>query len=92
VTVRRLGTGPELLVCGKLAESCELYHGDRIEFGPFELRVHIAANQNPDFESTVPANELSFCDEVESLLHDIRRGLAEDLPLSLSRTASPASA
>ena len=68
VTIRRLGAGPELLVCGEPAETAELFHGDMIAFGPFELRVRIAG----------PAADTAPLDEVESLLLDIRHGLAAE--------------
>src|SRR5215510_535546 len=41
VTIRRLGSGPELFVCGQRTEQSELFHGDWIAFGPFELMVRI---------------------------------------------------
>jgi hypothetical protein len=68
VTIRRLGAGPELLVCGEPAETAELFHGDLIAFGPFELRVRI----------TGPAISAAPHDEVESLLLEIRAGLAAE--------------
>jgi hypothetical protein len=44
VTIRRLGTGPELIVAGESVESAELFHGDKLCFGPFELQVVIEAS------------------------------------------------
>jgi hypothetical protein len=41
VTIRRLGAGPELMVAGESVESAELFHGDKLAFGPFELQVLI---------------------------------------------------
>jgi len=41
VTIRRLGTGPELIVAGESVESADLFHGDKLAFGPFELQVLI---------------------------------------------------
>ncbi|HMC12518.1 MAG TPA: FHA domain-containing protein [Pirellulaceae bacterium] len=41
ITIRRLGTGPELVICGEAVESAELLDGDHVAFGPFELRVVI---------------------------------------------------
>jgi len=41
VTIRRLGAGPELIVAGESVESAELFHGDMLAFGPFELQVLI---------------------------------------------------
>ena len=57
VTIRRLGSGPELSVGGENVETAELFHGDVVRFGPFELRLSIdgaagdAATHN---ESSVP--------------------------------------
>jgi hypothetical protein len=39
VSVRWLGSGPDLIVGGQMVESAELFHDDRMAFGPFELRV-----------------------------------------------------
>lgn len=89
VTIRRLGEGPELLVCGEAVETAELFHGDTIAFGPFELRLIIDAPPAPprggprdsaSDDMSQPAAEAdpqAAIDEVESLLSDIRRGLAE---------------
>jgi len=41
VTIRRLGAGPELLICDEAVETADLLNGDRMVFGPFELRVLI---------------------------------------------------
>ena len=41
VTVRRVGSGPELLVNGEAVETAELVADDRLAFGPFELAVQI---------------------------------------------------
>src|SRR5262245_21437562 len=41
IAVRRLGSGPELMVAGEVVEVAELQHGDLISFGPFEVRVVI---------------------------------------------------
>ena len=41
VTIRRLGSGPELSVAGESVETAELFHGDVVRFGPFELRLSI---------------------------------------------------
>ncbi|HZN36751.1 MAG TPA: FHA domain-containing protein [Pirellulaceae bacterium] len=92
VSIRRLGAGPELTVCGQAVEGAELFHGDRIAFGPFELRVRIesAAGGLPDNDGYLPQAESGLMardrraavDEVESLLLDIRRGLADDPPVA----------
>ncbi len=41
IAVRRLGSGPELMVAGEVIEAAEVQNGDRISFGPFEVRVVI---------------------------------------------------
>jgi hypothetical protein len=41
VSIRWLGSGPPLVVCGEAVETAELRNGDRVGFGPFELVVHI---------------------------------------------------
>ena len=53
VTIRRLGTGPELMVAGESVESAELFHGDKLAFGPFELRVLIEGSP----ESAIATSE-----------------------------------
>lgn len=92
VTIRRLGAGPELQVCGERSESSELFHGDRVAFGPFEFQVRIdepSGCRRPTFHSGTDAFELdddegpgfgeNGKDEVHLLLSDIRRALREDL-------------
>jgi hypothetical protein len=74
VTIRRLGSGPELIVCGERVETAELYHGDRLVLGPFELRVVIAESE----ASRRRASGSSGDDEVSLLLNEIRQGLTED--------------
>lgn len=92
VSIRRLDAGPVLTVNGEPAQTAELFHGDRLAFGPFELRVRIAAAaarwQDSEDGSDDGAHDRTARraasakapDEVESLLLDIRRGLAEDPP------------
>jgi len=90
IMIRRLAGGPELLVCGEPADTAELFHGDLVAFGPFELRVRIDEVRPGRRESTEdssrflesPAHEGSAeaLDEVQSLLADIRRALAEEPP------------
>jgi hypothetical protein len=89
VTIRRLGAGPELAVNGERIESSELFRGDRVAFGPFELAVRIdepagvrrqpfrfAAERGfPPAENEGPQRDE---DEVSLLLSDIRRALRED--------------
>jgi hypothetical protein len=41
IAVRRLGSGPELMVSGEVVEAAEVQHGDLISFGPFEVRIVI---------------------------------------------------
>jgi len=41
IAIRRLGSGPDLCVAGEVVDSAELQDGDRISFGPFEVRVAI---------------------------------------------------
>jgi hypothetical protein len=94
VTIRRLGAGPDLVVCGERSESSELFHGDRVAFGPFEFQVRIdepsgrrqqpAAGLGPagDFEfgdDEGPDRGENGNDEVFLLLSDIRRALREDV-------------
>lgn len=93
VTIRRLGTGPELMVCGEPAETAEVFHGDLLVFGPFELRVRIddaprrlhedSADDELAGDDSRPNHDerASAIDEVRVLLVDIRRCLADELPL-----------
>jgi hypothetical protein len=83
VTIRWLG-GPELLLGGEPIQSAELFHGDLVEFGPFQLRVLIepspARDRDLDRENVFAfptpqdmTERLEALDEVRSLLVDIRR-------------------
>jgi hypothetical protein len=95
VTIRRLGSGPDLFVCGEPVESGELFHGDLIEMGTFELRVVIdepppGGRLHDDDGHDEPAgrreeaDRLVARDEVRMLLADIRAALGEDAaPLRL---------
>lgn len=47
VTIRRLGAGPALVVSGERTDKAELFQGDEVRFGPFELRV-IISRTTPD--------------------------------------------
>jgi Inner membrane component of T3SS, cytoplasmic domain len=90
VTIRRLGAGPELAVCGERIESADLFHGDRVAFGPFEFQVRIDEPSGGRRQLRRFAAEPGFpsadddgpdCgddDEVSLLLSDIRRALTED--------------
>ena len=89
VSIRRLGSGPALVVCGDEVDSSELFHGDTIVMGPFELRVnvdhpprHSRTTQpgcaEPTYDADDDSGEESAIDEVRSLLADIRQALAED--------------
>lgn len=92
VSIRRLGAGPELVVCGEQVESAELFHGDLLDLGPFELRVLIddaprgGRRSDDESESTAVAARLDAeragaIHEVRMLLVDIRRHLSEDSPV-----------
>jgi hypothetical protein len=89
VTIRRLGSGPVLVVCGEEVEQAELFHGDLVELGPFELRVVIEhpprrarhdedADRPCDVEAREDDGRQEATDEVRSLLADIRQALAGD--------------
>jgi len=92
VSIRCLGAGPPLLVCGEVVESAELFHGDLMAFGPFELRVRIdePANSRTSGRNSPGRGRSSERDdgsddashEVRLLLADIHRALAEDAPSS----------
>jgi hypothetical protein len=93
VSIRRLGTGPELLVCGEPAESAELFHGDLVELGPFELRVLIedaprgGSRLDDGREPTsavargMEAETAAAVHEVRVLLMEVRRQLAGEPPV-----------
>jgi hypothetical protein len=92
VSIRRLGSGPELLVCGEPTDSGELFHGDLVELGPFELRVLIegpSPDGIPTDDETDSSAELAGTDaetagavhEVRVLLMEIRRQMAEEPPV-----------
>jgi hypothetical protein len=92
VSIRRLGAGPELLVCGEPVESGELFHGDLLELGPFELRVLIedapGGGRESDDETEMPAGGMGMdaeqagaIHEVRTLLMEIRRQLADEFPV-----------
>jgi predicted component of type VI protein secretion system len=57
VTIRWLGTGPELSVAEEVVEAAELTDGDTVAFGPFELRVSVERSTD---ESREPADCLPF--------------------------------
>jgi hypothetical protein len=92
VSIRRLGAGPELHVCGEPVECGELFHGDLLELGPFELRVLIedgprgGGGSEDDSESPagamgMDAEQAGAVHEVRLLLMEIRRQLAEETPV-----------
>jgi hypothetical protein len=92
VSIRRLGAGPELLVCGESVETGELFHDDLIELGPFELRVLIEdaprGGRGSDDESDLSAGAVGMdaeqagaVHEVRLLLLEIRRQLAGEAPV-----------
>jgi hypothetical protein len=88
VTIRRLGAGPALAVCGEEVETAELFHGDLVELGPFELRVVIdhpprrgRVGGSCDWHESTGRDEddqQDAIDEVRALLTDIRQALAGD--------------
>jgi hypothetical protein len=88
IKIRRLGTGPELIVNEEQVESSELSHGDVVEMGPFSLRVIVdhppRRNSDPDssrpldFSPGSDSGEADAIDEIQSLLADIRQTLAAD--------------
>ena len=92
VTIRRLGSGPELLVCGEPVETGELFHGDLLELGPFELRVLIdeaprdSRHDDEECDSFSAALRQSAelagaIHEVRMLLVDVRRAFADESPV-----------
>ncbi|MDX1945071.1 MAG: FHA domain-containing protein [Pirellulaceae bacterium] len=106
VTIRRLGGGPPLAVCGEGVESSELFHGDVVSLGGFELRVLIddeapADDSDDDRDhASLPfapsaTDHLVAIDEVRVLLADIRTALGERTiapPLFLAHLPLKASA
>ena len=98
VTIRRLGSGPPLLVCGQAVETSELFHGDLIEMGSFELRVVIdapACDRDDDgsdelLPASTGADRVVAINEVRLLLADIRQALGEEsAPLRLFPSPLP---
>jgi hypothetical protein len=91
VSIRRLGAGPELLVCGEPVESGELFHGDLLELGPFELRVLIdetprGSRHDDEGEAYSAAlrhnaEQAGAIHEVRMLLVDVRRAFADESPV-----------
>jgi hypothetical protein len=73
VTIRRLGTGPELVVCGETVESAELFHGDVLSLGPFELRVVI--DEPTTSRQTAARTSDCMSGEASLLLEEIFRAL-----------------
>lgn len=63
VTIRRLGDGPELQVNGETIETGDLFHGDRVAFGQFELRMVIRERPQRVAAESVPVTVGSWlCD------------------------------
>ena len=88
IIIRRLGAGPLMAVCGQTVETAEVFHGDVLEFGPFELRVIIDHPPRPVRHGTgPPAREVDeprdddgreeAASEVQALLADVRQALAD---------------
>ena len=105
VSIRRLGAGPDLVVCGEAVSSAELFHGDLIVLGPFELRVLIDAGPHGgrgedapaelegEFDETPEADRAAAIEEVRLLLVDIRRCLSDESPvLRLYHDSEPSAA
>ena len=88
VTIRRLGAGPDLLVCDECVETAELLDGDRVAFGPFELRVVIDGPVTVGLQrsrsiasDTRPSSldeDTSSKSEASLLLAEIRQELSDD--------------
>lgn len=57
VTIRRLGAGPPLWVCGERLDRGELFQSDLVEFGPFELRIAIEPEHFDDQAPDTHAQE-----------------------------------
>jgi hypothetical protein len=97
VTIRRLGSGPEMFVNGELLDSAELFHGDVVEMEPFALRVVIddaprCRCHDQDHHSGCRRHEVAesqiAIDEVRNLLLDIHRTLdAQPAPARLRACA-----
>ncbi len=90
VTLRQLGSGPEITVAGELVHSARLKDGDRIRTGPYEFRIRI---EWPEGRRTDPAGQDAVDAEenmgaglsaVERLLEDVR-GVLSSCPLSEQR-------
>jgi hypothetical protein len=92
VSIRRLGSGPELIVCGEPMDSGELFHGDLVELGPFELRVLIEGpppgggqtDDEPDSSAEIAGMDAEMAgavNEVRVLLMEIRRQMADEPPV-----------
>ena len=87
VTIRRLGSGPALAVCGEETETAELFHGDLLEFGPFELRLLIELPPPPErrprrgpqrrpLRSEPDSGQAEAIDDIWMLLADVHQALA----------------
>jgi hypothetical protein len=48
IVIRRLGSGPALSISGERTDKAELFQGDEIRFGPFELRVVVSQGSLDD--------------------------------------------
>jgi hypothetical protein len=89
VSIRRLGAGPELIVCGDATDVADLFHGDTIAFGPFELKLLIdmppRGRRGPGDDDTTgrEANrsaefgDHAASDEMWAMLAQLGRDLAE---------------
>jgi hypothetical protein len=76
VTIRRLGAGPELIVCGECVESAELFHSDVLSLGPFELRVVI--DEPATLRRAAARTSASLSSEASLFLKEIYQALDAD--------------
>jgi hypothetical protein len=87
VSIRRLGAGPPLLVCGEEVETAELFHGDLLSLGRFEMRGvidHPPRRSRFDEDSTPDQESAALwydgdnrADDLRSVLGSLRQALAE---------------
>jgi hypothetical protein len=66
VSIRWLGAGPELLVGGERTDRSELWQGDEVRFGSFELRILIG-HRPPDRDRQLPLVEFAETDVSDML-------------------------
>jgi len=83
VTVRHLGTGPELSVAGQPVLVAPLTNDDRLGLGPFEFQVRIAPAPGASSHRQTTRQAVSNDVALERLLYDVehaacRLGLYDD--------------